>query len=83
MTCGVIYIMYYVLRDRLLEGLSLRVLRASTKEKEILPPFLNISHIVFSTNINARLEEGCETEKKRKIRPSSLSQSSCFINLRD
>ena len=32
----------------------------------ILPPFLNISHIVFSTNINARLGEGCETEEKKE-----------------
>ena len=32
----------------------------------ILPPFLNISHIVFSTNINARLEEGCETKEKKE-----------------
>ena len=36
------------------------------KGKVILPPFLNISHIVFSTNINARLGEGCETEEKKK-----------------
>ena len=36
------------------------------EESIILPPFLNISHIVFSTNINARLGEGCETEKKKK-----------------
>ena len=28
--------------------------------------FLNISHIVFSININARFGEGCETEKKKK-----------------
>ena len=32
----------------------------------ILPPFLNISHIVFSTNINARLWKGCETEEKKE-----------------
>ena len=32
----------------------------------ILPPFLNISHIVFSTNINVRLREGYETEKKKE-----------------
>ena len=31
----------------------------------LLPPFLNINHIVFSTNINARLGEGCETEEKK------------------
>ena len=36
------------------------------KGKVILPPFLNISHIVFSTNINARLGEGCETEEKKE-----------------
>ena len=33
--------------------------------KKILFPFLNISHIVFNTNINARLGEGCETEEKK------------------
>ena len=33
---------------------------------DILPPFLNISHIVFSININARLGEGCETEEKKE-----------------
>ena len=32
----------------------------------ILLPFLNISHIVFSTNINTRLGEGCETEEKKE-----------------
>ena len=38
----------------------------NSKDKNIvLSPFLNISHIVFSTNINARLGEGCETEKKK------------------
>ena len=37
-----------------------------TSSSYILPPFLNISHIVFSTNINARLGEECETEEKRK-----------------
>ena len=39
---------------------------AQTKGYLILPPFLNISHMVFSTNINARLGEGCETEEKKE-----------------
>ena len=34
--------------------------------KTLLHPFLNISHIVLSTNINARLGEGCETEEKKE-----------------
>ena len=34
--------------------------------KIILHPFLNISRIVFSTNINAQLEKGCETEEKKE-----------------
>ena len=45
----------------------------------VLPSFLNIRHIVFSTNINVWLGEGCETEEKRKIRPSSLSQSDILL----
>ena len=50
----------------------------------ILPPFLNISHIVFSTNINARLGEVCGTEEKKKIThapigfPSSLDPPPTF-----
>ena len=32
----------------------------------VLPPFLNISHIIFSTNIKARLGKGCVTAKKNK-----------------
>ena len=59
-----------------------RCLQTRTSLYMILPPFLNISHIVFSTNINVRLGKGCEIEKKRKIRPSSLSQSDYFLNLR-
>jgi len=37
-----------------------------TRSYILLPPLLNISHIVFSTNINARLGEGCETEEKKE-----------------
>ena len=32
----------------------------------VLPPFLNISHIVFNTNINARLGKECETKEKKE-----------------
>ena len=40
--------------------------RANSMGKQILPPFFNISHIVFSTNINAWLQEGCEIEEKKE-----------------
>ena len=35
-------------------------------DKLLLPPFLNISHIVFSMNINARLGEVRGTKEKKE-----------------